>query len=256
MGFDKTEDLFKSEPLMDALLGYALLPAVYSADQLAKFAPFTVKPFTGGVLRLKAPAARGGNVVVNGGHNSATVVKAGLDAGRSVVHAVDAVLMPETVFFTIMEALEYYSSTSILQNLVDMTNQLDKSVNDPKTSLTLFAPRNEAFLALGPSFIARAEAAADGRLQGLQYLMVPGGARFVPAGFKDGEVLPTLLKGESLTVNLTAVADPATKKRQGRMEVVPSGGRPAAVGLINVVAGRSVIHGVDAVLIPKSLEAE
>ncbi|GBF94608.1 hypothetical protein Rsub_06723 [Raphidocelis subcapitata] len=272
MGFDGPEEILASEPLMDAILGYHLIPSAYPADALAKFAPFTVRPFTGGVLRFKPAgnATAGGNataaaavnatvnatvVTVVGGQNEAGIVTAGLDAGRSVVHTIDAVLLPESVFTSILSALEFYSASSVLQNLVADTPGLLAAVSDPKTNVTLFAPRNEAFAAMGPNFVAAASAPAANasRLEGLQYHAVPG-ARFVPAGFTlDGEKLPTLLVNETLTVDLEVSEDNVTKAERGTVRVVPSGGRAANVTLANIVAGRSVVHGIDGVLIPKSM---
>lgn len=37
---------------MDAILGFHLIPVAYSDDKLNAFAPFSIKPFTGGTLRL------------------------------------------------------------------------------------------------------------------------------------------------------------------------------------------------------------
>jgi uncharacterized surface protein with fasciclin (FAS1) repeats len=269
MGFDGPGEILSNEPLMDALLGYHLVPTAYPADRLARSAPFTVRPFRGGALRFKrrgdaaanvtanatADAAAAGAVAVAGEQNEARIVAAGLDAGRSVVHTVDAVLLPESVFTSIMAALEFYSATSVLQNLATDTPGLLAALADPKTNITLFAPRNEAFEAMGPNFVAAAEApaSAEARLEGLRYHAVPG-ARFVPAGFSlDGETLPTLLANETLTVDLAVTQDAATNKTRGAVRVVPSGGRAAEVQVANIVAGRSAVHGIDGVLIPKSL---
>lgn len=127
----------------------------YPSDKLAEYAPFTVKSFRGGSLRFAAkdgkvrtcvwhirgehtplpspawasaraarsrptlippaPAPLPTQVTIRGEHNAGAVTKAGLDAGRAVVHAVDAVLLPENVFYTILDALDFYGSTSILQ---------------------------------------------------------------------------------------------------------------------------------------------
>ena len=65
---------------MDAILGYHLIPVAYSAEKLTFFAPFSVKPFTGGVLRFAKGS--GGRTVVRGEQNTAEIIKAGLDAGR------------------------------------------------------------------------------------------------------------------------------------------------------------------------------
>jgi uncharacterized surface protein with fasciclin (FAS1) repeats len=253
LGFASIKDALKVEPIMDAILAYHMLPAPYTAARLKSYAPFTAKPFGGGpnaVLRFRND---GGKLVVQGVQNSATVVDAGLDAGRSVVHVVDAVLLPETVFPTIMAALEYYAPASIFHNLLDMTPELQKLGSDVNTKVTVFAPRNEAFLEVSPTFVEAAEQApAEVRRRALEYMIVPG-ARFIPAGFKDGETLQTMLKGQDLKVSLVIKDDPETKGKDGRVVLTPTGGRPATVGVINIAAGQSVIHGIDHVLMAKDM---
>lgn len=253
MGFDKTADVFKIEPIMDQLLAYHMLPAPYTAARLKQYAPFTAKPFGGGpdpTLRFRSD---GGKLTVVGQQNQASVVAAGLDAGRSVVHVIDAVLLPETVFPTIMAALEHYGAASILHNLIDMTPSLKKLAEDPKTKVTLFAPRNQAFLDVSPTFVELAEQTSDkARAEGLSYHISPG-ARFVPAGFKDGESLPTMLKGQDLKVSIKLVEDAEKKSKQGHVVLTPTGGPPAEIGVINIAAGQSVIQGIDRVLLAKGL---
>jgi uncharacterized surface protein with fasciclin (FAS1) repeats len=250
MGYDNPTQAHANEALLDALIGYHLLPVSYTSERLAKFAPFTVRPFTGGRLRF----AKGGSdqIIVMGGHNNATVVQKGIDAGRSVVHVVDAVLLPDSVFYTIQEAVEYSSRLSTLSNLLDATPSLLKVAQNPRSNYTFFATENEAFLAMGLGFVDRAEAENEVRAKGLSYGFVPG-ARTVPAGFKDGEVLPTLLTGDTITVKLGSVKG-ADGKLEGRVYLKPSGGPQVTVDVINVFAGRSVVHTVSGILTPKTID--
>lgn len=255
MGFAKVDDLYKLEPVMDSIMAYHLMPAPYTAQRLKQFAPFTAKPFGGGpnaVLRFKSD---GGKLSVVGVQNTANVVDAGIDAGRSVVHVLDTVLLPETVFPTIMDALEYHSAASILENLVAMTPELAKVARDPTTKVTVFAPRNQAFLDVSPMFVEAAEEApAAVRLAALQYHISPG-ARFIPAGFKDGESLPTLLKGQDLKVSIKYEDDAGKKGKAGRVVLTPTGGPAATVNVINIAAGQSVIQGIDRVLLSKEVSS-
>lgn len=247
MGFASIADVLKIEPLMDAILAYHLIPIAYSADKLDLYEPFTIKPFRGGVLRFKKVDDK---LQVIGDHNTATVVEQGMDAGRSVVHKIDAVLLPEQVFTTIMSALEYFSSSAIIQNLVDATPALSAVVSDPKSDFTLFIPKNEAFLKQGPNVVERLMADNATRLEALQNHIVAG-ARFVPSGFKNGDKLETLLK-QTLTVTIGAgPMDPSTKTKRGELSVTSEGGATAKVEVINIVAGQSVLHGINRVLIPK-----
>lgn len=166
---------------------------------------------------------------MRGGQNSANLVKAGLDAGRSAVHMTDNVLLPDDVFYTIMMALEYYPESSILQNLVDATPDLAKVANNPRTNVTVFAPGNSAFLLVGPTFIPRLEADNRTRLNGLNYHISPG-ARFVPGGFPAGSRIPTLLKGQDIGVKI-AVTKGAGGKEQGTVVLVPTSGPDATIAV-------------------------
>jgi hypothetical protein len=68
------------------------------------------------------------------------------------------------------------------------------------------------------------------------------------------QVLPTKLKGQSLTVTKVKTAEPDGKVI-GYIDVKSDapGAKPARVGKLNLVAGSSMIHIVDNVLVPKGL---
>jgi uncharacterized surface protein with fasciclin (FAS1) repeats len=252
LGFASVDAIYKFEPLLDAILGHHLVPEAYPADRLKQFAPFTIAPFTGGNLRL-GRAGAAGQLTVEGAQNKAAITLDGIDAGRSVVYKIDAVVLPDSVFPTIIAALDFYASTSVLQNLVKATPALSKLAADPKTAATVFAPRNDAFQALGPEFVDLVFAQNATRAEGLGYHIVPGPARLVPVGFKNGDVLKTLLKGQDLRVEVKAIEDPPSNTKVGRLVVVPTGGPAATAQRINIFAGQSVIHGVDRVLVPKGI---
>lgn len=144
-------------------------------------------------------------------------------------------LLPEDVFYTIRDALTFYHTTRRLKSVVDATPGLSAAAADPRTNLTIFAPRDEAYLA--PIFSVQAPPPVTA-------LVIPG-ARFVPRGFTSGEPIKTLA-GEYLNVEI--LVDPQTK--EGSVLVVPEGGPNASaarVEQINVIAGQSVIHGIDKV---------
>lgn len=132
-----------------------------------------------------------------------------------------------------------------------MTPALAKPAADAKTAVTVFAPRNEAFTArsAGSTLVDGLEEDAATRLAGLEYHVVPG-ARYVPRGFKDGETLQTMLKGQDLTVKLGVKK--VDGKEVGTLALNTTGGSDVDVVVVNIIAGQSVVHGVDRLLVPKS----
>jgi len=150
---------------------------------------------------------------------------------------INQVLLPQPVFFTISEALGYYRTTQRLKALIESTPSLAAAAANPRSNLTLFAPRDEAFM--------RNPAIASYRLPPVTALVIPG-ARFLPRGFENGEAVKTLA-GPSIGVKFTV--DPTTKASQALVGPVGGGSSSssvvARVEQMNVIAGRSVIHGID-----------
>ena len=83
-------------------------------------------------------------VKVQGATNLALVTVANIKAGASIIHIVDAVLvplLPDTTYPTIASAASAYGLTALV-NLVSRT-PLFPAVTDPTTALTVFAPTDE-----------------------------------------------------------------------------------------------------------------
>ena len=104
--------------------------------------------------------------------------------------------------------------------------------------------------------LRRAEAAGSppGLATAIRHAVMPGGARILPNAVKDGEVLQTALKGETLTVK-KVVSKRADGKAVGTLELLADkpGAKPVKVGKFNIIAGGSMVHIVDGVLTPKAL---
>lgn len=132
---------------------------------------------------------------------------------------------------------------------------LSKAAADPKTAVTLFVPVAGAAEAAFATPAGRALATNKTAVRGLlDYHVVPGGARILPNAVKDGEVLQTALKGETLTVK-KVVGKRADGKAVGTLELLADkpGAKPVKVGKFNIIAGGSMVHIVDGVLTPKAL---
>ena len=95
-------------------------------------------------------------VRVQGSTNVALVTVANIRAGASIIHIIDAVLvptLPEATFPTIVAAAEAYNLTTLVQ-VLSMTPLL-ATVIDATTAVTVFAPTNEVgdSFTVGDSFI-------------------------------------------------------------------------------------------------------
>merc|ERR1712176_1683389 len=116
---------------------------------------------------------------------------------------------------------------SILVEAVVAGGLLD-AIADPAAELTVFAPTNDAFV--------------ETLVEVLTYHVVPAVA--FAEDLSDGQVLPTL-NGEELTVSI--VLD----------EVFIEGiGSTAEVIVADIEAGNSVVHVIDAVLLPFATDTE
>ena len=264
------DEMLLNGPLAAALVSQHLLAAPRSLDALLKdaaAAPVTDKTFGGGSVTFEAARARGPTGLLEpqlamasgGGRSSASCARV-LDAGRSYVHVIDSVLLPPGVFFTIRDALAHYKPTRRLAAaLLAGPPALAAAARDARTNVTFFAPADAAPAgatdapdsARLPAGGSAADAAAGAAVapRELSSLVVPG-ARFIPRDVRSGAPLAAL---DGTLLAVTIAVDAAT--RVGTIYVGPAargatasssseaGGARAAQ--INVIAGRSVIHGLE-----------
>ncbi|KAI8464122.1 MAG: hypothetical protein J3K34DRAFT_396852 [Monoraphidium minutum] len=205
-------------------------------------------------LRQSAKSGAANNakpdIVIQGMQNEASIVTRDVALGPDiVVHVVDAVLLPDDVFKTIKDALELATAFRPAAELAEagFGGAMGPLLRDPSAALTLFVPSAKALDAAGIT------ADADmGQLAAfLSYHALPA-PRVAPNEFSDGDVLPTMLEGHSVTV----------QKRPGK-----GGNQPVltlfsedplalpvrVTGRFNVIAGRSYLNLVDGVLFPEGL---
>merc|ERR1712176_129786 len=199
----------------------------------------------------------GESVYINATDSSAMVLVTDVPAGNSLVHVIDAVLLPfspsdfaptpepeeEGEGDSIASVAASESELSILVEAVVAGGLLD-AVAAPAAELTVFAPINQAFLDLLDAIGAEGldDIPTDLLVDVLTYHVVPAVA--FAEDLSDGQVLPTL-NGEELTVSI--VLD----------EVFIEGiGSTAEVIVADIEAGNSVVHVIDAVLLPFATDTE
>jgi len=179
----------------------------------------------------------GGMVTING---SAKVIEADVRASNGVIHIIDEVLIPEDfVAQTIVQIAASNPNFSTLVSILSLPEMSDllAAANNPTSNLTVFAPTNAAFsavlAALGKTSI---NDIPTGILREIVSYHILGQA-VMSSQLTNGQV-PTLLPGESITVNLS-----------GGVKIDNANVIAADVKAIN-----GVIHAVDGVLLPSYVE--
>ncbi|KIZ06076.1 fasciclin-like protein [Monoraphidium neglectum] len=120
---------------------------------------------------------------------------------------------------------------------------LADALNKPDLALTIFAPTNAAFAKLITALKTTPEKLlADKALltKVLSYHVVPVGAA-KSTSLKNGQKWATLLKGQDLTVDLSKAGTVVIKGATNSATVVAA----------DVPAGKSIVHVIDTVLVPK-----
>ncbi|MCH7407984.1 fasciclin domain-containing protein [Belliella sp. DSM 111904] len=177
-----------------------------------------------------------GSIWING---AARVTGSNQQADNGIVHTVDYIINTPTL--NMIERLssdnqnEAFAFNILLEaiEVAGLTNLLSRGFEE---NLTLFAPSDEAFEAYfderGLSNITQIP--SDELLALLQYHLVPN--RTFSQDFREDGTLPTLIAGQTLTINLTS------------QEV---NNAPFSPEYSNVLSITGVIHGIGAVLTPE-----
>ena len=191
----------------------------------------------------------GDSVYINATDGSAMVLVTDVPAGNSFVHVIDSVLLPfspsdfaptpepeEEGPASIASVAVSVPDLSILVEAVIAGGLLD-AIADPAAELTVFAPTNDAFVALlgALGLESLEDIPVETLVEVLTYHVVPAVA--FSTDLSDGQVLPTL-NGAELVVDLTDGV------------VIDGIGSDATVVIPDVPAGLSVVHVIDTVLLP------
>lgn len=202
--------------ILTKVLTFHVVPGRITASQLRDGQTLTT------VEGTALPVSVANGVVTVGG---ARVTTADVEASNGVVHLIDGVMLGslDIVDNAIIRGFSSLVSAVQAANLVTPLRG---------GSLTVFAPTNAAFAAIPGG--APSDVATLTRV--LQLHVV--GSRALSSQLSNGQQLPTLLTGTSLTVGLT-----------GGVRV--TGPRNfASVVAADVVAKNGVIHVIDTVLLP------
>lgn len=144
-------------------------------------------------------------------------------------------------FPTILAAAEAGKLNTLIAAIKAAGPALVAPVTTGTTAVTVFAPTDAAFAALLKKLGTTAEALLANKpllTRVLQYHIVPVVA--TSSQLTNGQTLPTLLTGKTLTARVG----------MGKVRII-GGDVTANVVMPNLTAGRSVVHVIDAVLVPK-----
>ena len=176
-------------------------------------------------------------VMING---MAEVTNADIDADNGVIHAVDAVIgLPSIVDFAVANP-NFEILVQALTREEDYTFVETLSMTEAPAPFTVFAPTNDAFVALLDELgVAILDDIDSETLATVLTYHVVANANVRSSDLSDGMMVETL-QGESFTVNL---GDPVT--------LTDANGRTAAVVAVDVQANNGVIHALDTVILPE-----
>lgn len=237
LGFNSLDELeaaLGTEGLQNVLL-YHLLGTVVTSDMVSTgYIRSLATNASMDALSFYANTSTG--VVIN---DRATVTTPDVIASNGVIHIVDRVILPLTIFELLELSADYATLTTAL-GIAD--GELDALLSDAAAGpFTLFAPNEAAFgnlltelnLADVPALVDAL--GTDGLSGVLTYHVVAGNFNSdeVPSG-----AVPTV-NGDSVTINLTS-----------GVVITDTQGRTSTVIAVDIQGTNGVIHGVDTVILP------
>ncbi len=177
-------------------------------------------------------------VVING---SVNVTAANIEAANGVVHLIDQVLLPPSLQPqpTIADIAVDTEALSILVAALQRTPDLLEAAGNRDADLTVFAPTNDAFVALlGALGLEEMNDIPDNVLRRvLEYHILGAGKLAADLGTTE-----TTLEGADISIDKTS-------------GVVINGSSNVILDLANIEAANGVVHVIDEVLIPPFIAA-
>ena len=173
--------------------------------------------------------------------NTASVVTADVEIQNGVVHVIDAVLLPELTYPTVVDAATSAGLTTLLDAV--SAASLGTTLLEAE-AITVFAPTNDAFAGLLSRYEATdlndlvSKIGLDAVTEVLQFHVVPAVA--FSHDLEDGEQTFTTLQGQELTV---------TKNADG-VFVTDYLGFTYQVAVADVAISNGVVHVIDGVVLP------
>ena len=175
--------------------------------------------------------------------NFAKVVDYDIEASNGVIHVIDSVLLPPDLTPSALTIAEITSADENFSTLVAALSAVDLvgAVSDPEAALTVFAPTNAAFEALGEGAVPFLLENLDILEQVLLYHVLGAEVTSIEAIAAAGSDV-TMLNDETASIGLS-------EDGQGLMI------NGANIVVTDIVAANGIIHVIDAVLGTEDIDA-
>lgn len=242
--------LADTEMLTGILLYHVLDGKVMSSDVVAALeageGSFVAKTLNGQYIDVTA--AEDGGVMIDNANLNLEMVD--IEAANGVIHVIDAVILPEsrTIAEIVVEsasAEEGPEFTSLLAAVQAADPAVLETLSNPEAELTVFAPTDAAFAALGEDTLNAVLGDQALLTNILLYHVVPSTvgsldlAALLSEAGEDGLVVDSALEGQPLTFT------------------VDMDGNVVINGVVKIVAtdidaANGTIHVIDAVLVPQA----
>jgi len=249
------EILADQEFLTEILLYHVIEGAVFSEDVVGLLeeneGAFTVQTLQGQYLDISLDMDMG-DIYIDDAKLILDMVD--IEAANGVIHVIDAVLLPETntIADLVIEAAsdeEAPEFTTLLAAVQAADPAVLEALSDPEAELTVFAPTDEAFAALGEDTINAVLADQELLTTILLYHVLDGVVSaqdaFELLESEDMEMMSIeveTLSGDMITVSTD---------EEGNLFI-----NDATVVINNIDAANGIIHVIDTVLIPSAEAAE
>ncbi len=224
------EALLANKALLTTVLTYHVLPA--KVEKAGIPAGKAIKSVEGGIFKIESIFDV--LTITDGRNRKSAITATDIQARNGVVHTINKVLLPADR--SIVQTAQSLSQFTILVEAVvaaDLVTTLSGT-----TQFTVFAPTNEAFVALLAELnITKAALLADKALltKVLTYHVVPG----------------TVLKAEVPTNVNIATVQGETLRIDPAFIITDQRGRTAKITATDIFNTNGVIHVVDKVILPK-----
>lgn len=247
--------LADQKALSDILLFHVVNGKVMSADVVAALAASTEGKAEGTLGAFSVPSLQGqyidiaqtedGGITINGANLNLNMVD--IEAANGVIHVIDSVILPEsrTIAELVVDTAgqkEGAEFTSLLAAVQAADPSVLEALSNPEAELTVFAPTDAAFAALGEDTLKAVLADQPALSDILRYHVVPGVVRsgdlaaLMKDAPMDGLKVNTALENQQVT--FAAAED-------GSVTI-----NNAKIIMTDIDAANGVIHVIDAVILP------
>ena len=283
LGAEQFDSILADPATLSNILTFHVVPGVYTADDVQTALDVnggqtvTLPTLNGQYIDISG--ATSGNILINGAPLNMEMVD--IQASNGVIHVIDAVITPDdrTIADIVVESAgeETPEFATLLAAVQAADPAVLETLSNPDATLTVFAPTDAAFNALGDETLATVLADPAVLTNVLLYHVVPDTAYY--SGDLNAELLsdmPEMNDAAEATPEATDEAAPEATDDMTMgvwgarsLELTTAQGAPVTITLgedrsvtinganfviVDIDAVNGVIHVIDAVLLPPETE--